>query len=221
MQSASEVHGTSPAAGRKIRILCVDDHSIVREGIALIVNRQPDMEVVASAATVPEAIAKFVEHRPDVTLMDLRLRGASGTEAIEAIRTHDPQARIIVLTMYDGDEDIYRALHAGAATYLLKDTLSDDLIREVREVQSGHRPVHPDVEARLAERSTHPALTPREVEVMELIMQGLRNKEIAPSLGISEGTVQVHIKNIFAKLQVSDRTAAVQVALRRGIIHIA
>ena len=210
----------SPRQG-KIRILCVDDHCIVREGIALIVNRQPDMEVVASAASVPEAVDRFLEHRPDVTLMDLRLRGASGTEAIEAIRRHDPRALIIVLTMYDGDEDIYRALHAGAATYLLKDTLSDDLIREVREVQSGRRPVHPDVEARLAERSSHPPLTPREVEVMELIMQGLRNKEIAPSLGISEGTVQVHIKNIFAKLQVNDRTAAVQVALRRGIIHIA
>ena len=221
MQTASEAQEAESPSQGKIRILCVDDHCIVREGIALIVNRQPDMEVVASAATVREAIDRFTEHRPDVTLMDLRLRGASGTEAIEAIRRLDPRALIIVLTMYDGDEDIYRALHAGAATYLLKDTLSDDLIREVREVQSGRRPVHPDVEARLAERSSHPPLTPREVEVMELIMQGLRNKEIAPSLGISEGTVQVHIKNIFAKLQVNDRTAAVQVALRRGIIHIA
>ena len=221
MQTASEAQEAESPSQGKIRILCVDDHCIVREGIALIVNRQPDMEVVASAASVPEAVDRFLEHRPDVTLMDLRLRGASGTEAIEAIRRLDPRALIIVLTMYDGDEDIYRALHAGAATYLLKDTLSDDLIREVREVQSGRRPVHPDVEARLAERSSHPPLTPREVEVMELIMQGLRNKEIAPSLGISEGTVQVHIKNIFAKLQVNDRTAAVQVALRRGIIHIA
>ena len=131
-----------------------------------------------------------------------------------------PEARIIVLTMYDGDEDIYRALHAGAITYLLKDTLSDDLIRVVREVHSGHRTQRPDVEARLAERLTHPTLTNREIEVTQLMMQGLRNKEIAPSLGISEGTVQVHIKNIFAKLGVNDRTAAVKVALSRGIVHM-
>ncbi len=218
--SRQEPDPSSGAAPPRIRILCVDDHSIVREGIALIVNQQPDMEVIASAATVEGAIEMFTRHRPDVTLMDLRLRGSSGTQAIEAIRREDPRARVIVLTMYDGDEDIYRALQAGAATYLLKDTLSDDLIREIREVQSGRRPVHPDVEARLAERSTQRVLTPREVEVMELMMQGLRNKEIAASLGNSEGTVQVHIKNIFAKLNVSDRTAAVQVALRRGIVHI-
>lgn len=205
---------------QKIRILCVDDHSIVREGIALIINHQPDMEVVAAAATVEESVSLFRRHRPDVTLMDLRLRGSSGTQAIAAIRQEDATARIVVLTMYDGDEDIYRALHAGAVTYLLKDTLSDDLIRVVREVHSGRRPLGADVEARLAERSTHPTLTPREVEVTELMMQGLRNKEIAPSLGISEGTVQVHIKSIFSKLHVNDRTAAVKVALRRGIVHI-
>jgi two-component system NarL family response regulator len=203
-----------------IRILCVDDHSIVREGIALIINHQSDMRVVAAGATESEAVELFLRHRPDITLMDLRLRGGSGTHAISDIRRADPNARIIVLTMYDGDEDIYRALKAGAVTYLLKDTLSDDLIRVVREVHSGERPILPDVVARLAERSTHPTLTPREVEVMELMMQGLRNKEIAPSLGISEGTVQVHIKSIFSKLNVSDRTAAVKVALQRGIVHI-
>ena len=202
-----------------IRILCVEDHSIVREGIALIINRQPDMLVVAAAATVDESVEQFRTHRPNITLMDLRLRGSSGIEAIAALRHIDPRARIIVLTMYDGDEDIYRALRAGAVTYLLKDTISDDLIRVVREVHSGARPLHPDVEARLAERSTHPTLTPREVEVMALMMQGLRNKEIAAALGISEGTVQVHVKSIFAKLNVNDRTAAVRVSLRRGIIH--
>lgn len=203
-----------------IRVLCVDDHSIVRDGITFIIARQPDMTVVGSATTADEAVGMFRHHRPDITLMDLRLRGSSGTDAIEAIRREYPDARIIVLTMYDGDEDIYRALKAGAATYLLKDTLSDDLIRVVREVHSGKRPVHPYVEARLAERSSHPTLTPREVEVMELIMRGLRNKEIAPLLGISELTVQVHVKSIFAKLQVNDRTRAVQVALRRGIVHL-
>lgn len=213
---------TGPAARAhpKIRVLCVDDHAIVREGIGLILKQEPDLEVVAAAATGEEAVSLFGRHRPDVTLMDLRLRGTSGTQAIEAIRRVDPAARIIVLTMYDGDEDIYRALNAGAVTYLLKDTLSDDLIRVVREVHSGKRPFRPDVEARLAERSTHPTLTPREIGVMELMMHGLRNKEIAPSLGISEGTVQVHIKNIFAKLNVTDRTAAVKVALLRGIVHI-
>lgn len=203
-----------------IRVLVVDDHAIVREGITLIINRQPDMQVVAAAASVEEAVQQFTRCRPDITLMDLRLRDASGTLAIAAIRRLDVFARIIVLTMYDGDEDIYRALHAGAVTYLLKDTLSDDLIGVVREVHAGRRPVPPAVEARLAERLAQPTLTPREVEVMTLMMQGLRNKEIAPSLGISEGTVQVHIKSIFAKLHVSDRTAAVEVALRRGIVHL-
>lgn len=203
-----------------IRVLVVDDHAIVREGITLIINRQPDMQVVAAAASVEEAVQQFTRCRPDITLMDLRLRDSSGTLAIAAIRRLDVFARIIVLTMYDGDEDIYRALHAGAVTYLLKDTLSDDLIGVVREVHAGRRPVPPAVEARLAERLTQPTLTPREVEVMTLMMQGLRNKEIAPSLGISEGTVQVHIKSIFAKLHVSDRTAAVEVALRRGIVHL-
>ena len=218
--STATADPTSVTPSSLIRLLCVDDHSIVREGIALILRQQPDMAVVASAATGDEALTLFQRHRPDITLMDLRLRGSSGTEAIAAIRGVAPEARIIVLTMYDGDEDIYRALHAGAITYLLKDTLSDDLIRVVREVHSGHRPQRPDVEARLAERLTHPTLTNREIEVTQLMMQGLRNKEIAPSLGISEGTVQVHIKNIFAKLGVNDRTAAVKVALSRGIVHM-
>jgi DNA-binding NarL/FixJ family response regulator len=205
----------------KIRVLCVDDHSIVREGIALIINRQDDMEVVATAASGDEAVALFDRFGPDVTLMDLRLPGLSGTEAIEQIRHVNANARIVVLTMFDGHEDIHRALQAGATTYLLKDTLSDDLIRVVREVHSGKRPVPADIEARLAERLAHPTLTPREVDVIELITQGLRNKEIAASLGISEGTVQVHVKSIFAKFGVSDRTAAVKVALRRGIVHMA
>lgn len=199
---------------------CVDDHRIVREGIALIINQQPDMTVVALASAGEEAVDLFKRHRPDVTLMDLRLRTMSGIDAIRAIRREDPEARIVVLTMYEGDEDIHRALEAGAMTYLLKDTLSDDLIRVVRDVYSGKRPMGPGVEARLAERASHPTLTRREVEVMELLAQGLRNKEIAASLGISEGTIQVHVKSIFAKLSVNDRTAAVRVALQRGIVHI-
>jgi two-component system NarL family response regulator len=201
-------------------VLCVDDHRIVREGLGLIINRQEDMEVVASAATGEEAVSLFQRHRPDVTLMDLQLGAMSGVEAIRAIRDQAADARIIVLTMYQGDEDIFRALEAGAATYLLKDTLSDDLIRVVREVHAGRHSLRPELEARLAERAAGPTLTPRELEVMELISAGLRNKEIAASLGISEETAQVHVKHILAKLKVKDRSAAITVALRRGIIHL-
>jgi len=204
----------------KIRVLCVDDHWIVREGVALIIASEPDMEVVGSAATGEDAVLLFKQHRPDVTLMDLRLRTMSGLEAIQAIRREQADARVIVLTMYQGDEDIHRALAAGAAAYLLKETLSDDLIRIVREVHAGERPIGPDVQARLDERAAQPTLTLREIQVLELVSQGRRNKEIASILGISEETVHVHLKNIFAKLKVNERTAAVNVALRRGIVHI-
>jgi len=203
-----------------LRVLCVDDHRIVREGIALILSREPDITVVSSAATAQEAIVEFERHLPDITLMDLRLGDNSGIDAIREIRRKHPTARIVVLTMYQGDEDIHRALSAGAATYLLKDALSDDLIRVVREVHAGGSPMGPDVKARLDRRAAQPALTPREVQVLQLVSQGKRNKEIAAILGLSEDTVPVHVKNIFAKLKVNERTAAVNVALRRGIIHI-
>jgi DNA-binding NarL/FixJ family response regulator len=204
----------------KIRVLCVDDHWIVREGIGLIIASQPDMEVVGSAATGEEGVVLFKQNRPDVTLMDLRLRTMSGLEAIQAIRREQADARVIVLTMYQGDEDIHRALAAGAAAYLLKETLSDDLVRIVREVHAGERPIGADVQARLDERAAQPTLTSREIQVLGLVSQGQRNKEIASTLGISEETVHVHLKNIFAKLKVNERTAAVNVALRRGIVHI-
>jgi two-component system, NarL family, response regulator len=204
----------------QIRVLCVDDHRIVREGIALIINREPDMTVVASAASGPDAIALFKQCRPDVTLMDLQLGRMSGVETIRAIRQDDTAARIVVLTMYDGDEDVYRALEAGAATYLLKDTLSDDLVSIIREVCAGRRPIAAEIQARLQEHSTYAALTPREIEVLDCAKLGMRNKEIAASLNISEKTVQVHIKNLLFKLRVNDRTAAVNVALRRGIIRL-
>ena len=208
---------TTPSS---IRVLCVDDHRIVREGIALILAREPDIEVVASAANADEAVAEFKRHRPDVTLMDLRLGERNGIDAIKEIRRDYPDARIVVLTMYRGDEDIHRALSAGAATYLLKDALSDDLIRVVREVHAGGHPMAPDVRARLDQRAAHPTLTPREIQVLQLVSLGKRNKEIAAMLGLSDDTVPVHVKNIFAKLRVNERTAAVNVALRRGIIHI-
>jgi two-component system NarL family response regulator len=205
----------------KIRVLCVEDHRIVRDGIALIINRQPDMHVVGLAATGEEAIDMFRRQRPDVTLMDLRLGAMSGVSAIRAIRTIDQAARIVVLTMYQGDEDIYRALEAGAATYLLKDTLTDELIGVIRDVKAGKQPpVSATVQARLDERSERPSLTPRELEILGLISQGMQNKEIAAALGISEATTQVHVKNILAKLDVRHRTAALNVAVRRGIVHL-
>ncbi len=208
------------AVSSRIRVLCVDDHRIVREGIALILSREPDIEVVARAASGEEALAMFRRYRPDITLMDLRLKAMSGVGAISAIRRDDPNARIIVLTMYVGDEDIHQALAAGATTYLLKEALPDELVRTVRDVYAGEHPLRDDVKAKLDERAGLPALTPREIEVLELISRGMRNKLIAIELGITETTVAVHIKNIFAKLKVNERTAAVHVAIRRGIVHI-
>lgn len=203
-----------------IRVLCVDDHRLMREGIAVVIGRHEDMEVVASAANGEQAIELFTALRPDVTLMDLQLPMMSGLDTISAIRAIDPSARIIVLTMYQGDEDIHRALDAGAATYLLKDAIVDDLSRMVREVHAGGRPIPPDVAAILAARNAKAALSPREVGVLKLIADGCRNKEIAAALQISNETVKVHVKSILTKLSVSDRTAAVTVAVRRGIIHV-
>ena len=203
-----------------IRVLCVDDHPLVREGITRKIDREPDMKVVASAATGEEALRLFKKHRPDITLMDLNLPGMSGLETIGAIRNMFADARIIVLTMYKGDEDIHRALTAGAAAYVLKNTASDYLIRVVREVHAGRKPMPKDVVERLAIRATSPPLTPQETRVIELMANGMKNREIAEALGISEETVVVHARNIFGKLGVRDRTAAVTLALRRGIVHL-
>jgi two-component system NarL family response regulator len=206
---------------KKISVLCVDDHRLVREGIGVFIDRQPDMKVVAFALNGHEAIELYSRHKPAVTLMDLQLGVTTGVQAIQAIRREDPNARIIALTTYHGEEDIYRALRAGAVTYLLKDTLSDDLIRVIREVHQGLQPaLPPDVKARLDERATHAPLTARELQVVELIGVGMQNKEIGASLGISEETVQVHVRNILAKLGARDRTAAIAVAVRRGIVHL-
>jgi DNA-binding NarL/FixJ family response regulator len=203
-----------------IRVLCVDDHRLMREGIMRVVGLQPDMTVVAQASNGEEAVEQFLQHRPDVTLMDLQLPRVNGLHAIRAIRHAQPDARIVVLTMYHGDEDIYRALQAGAVGYLLKDTVPEDLIRVIREVHAGHRAIPPDVAATLAVRATQPALTLRELQVLELLATGKRNKEIAADLGISSDTARAHIKSIFVKFNVHDRTAALAEALRRGIIHI-
>ena len=203
-----------------IRVLCVDDHRLMREGIMRVVGLQPDMTVVAQANNGEEAVEQFLQHRPDVTLMDLQLPRVNGLHAIRAIRHAQPDARIIVLTMYQGDEDIYRALQAGAAGYLLKDTVPEDLVRVIREVHAGQRAIPPDVAAALALRAKQPSLTLRELQVLELLATGKRNKEIAADLGISSDTARAHIKSIFVKFNVHDRTAALAEALRRGIIHI-
>ena len=203
-----------------IRLLCVDDHRLVREGLALIIGQHEDIDVVALAGSGEEAVQLFRRHQPDVTLMDLRLPGMSGVDAIRAIRAEHPGARVVVLTMYEGDEDVHRALEAGAVTYLLKDMVADDLVRAIREAHAGLTPLHPAIEARLAERASHPTLTSRETRITELMAQGLRNKEIGAVLGISEATVHVHIRNVFAKLDVHERTAAVRIALHRGIVHL-
>lgn len=202
-----------------IRVLCVDDHSVVREGIAHMISLHDDMEVVASAATGDEGIRQFELVRPDVTLMDLQLPGLDGLQAIRAIRKLDPTARIIVLTIHQGEENIYRALHAGAACYLLKDTLPDELIDVIRTVHAGGSPLSPEIAAQLAQRIGHVALTEREQQVLERLASGLRNAEIAASLGIAKDTVQVYLRNIFSKLNVHDRLTAVCVATKRGLIR--
>jgi DNA-binding NarL/FixJ family response regulator len=214
-------HGKVTAMStHRIRVMCVDDHTLVREGIALILRRQSDIQVVALASSGEEALELFRIHRPEITLMDLQLGAMSGVQTTRAIRREFPDSRIIVLTMYRGDEDVHRALEAGAATYLLKDTLSDDLIRVLREVHAGTHHLQPGIAALLAQRAAGQALTPRETQIVGLVGQGMRNKEIAAALSISEDTVGVHLKNIFSKLSVRDRSAAITVALRRGIIHV-
>lgn len=205
----------------RIRVLLVDDHRIVREGLAMVIDREPDMHVACAVATADDAVQAHRQHRPDITIMDLQLGGTSGVEAIRQIRRDDPAARIVVLTMMRGDEDIYRAMEAGALTYLLKDTAIEDLTRVIRDVHAGRSPrISPEIKAQMVARAERPSLTGRETEVLALVRRGLRNREIAGSLGISEETVQSHVRSILSKLDVQDRTAAVDVALRRGILHL-
>jgi two-component system NarL family response regulator len=205
---------------RTIRVICVDDHPLVRDGVSFKIGRQSDMRVIGAASSTEEALALYRRCRPDVVLIYLLLPGMGGTRAIESIRREDPNARIIALTTYGTDEDIHRALQAGAASLLLKDSLSSELIRTIRAVHRGERPLPADVASRLAARASHPDLSPREVEVLELLVQGSRNKEIGDRLGITRETVQSHMKRLYAKLDVHDRTAAVMVALSRGIVGL-
>lgn len=203
-----------------IRVLTADDHAVVRVGIAAMLANEDDISIVAEAGDGVEAVALYAKHRPDVVLMDLRMPKLGGVAAILAIRTADPLARIIALTTYEGDEDIHRALTAGAAAYLIKDVLIGELLHAIRGVVAGKRVIPAAVAERLAEFTPRIALTQREVEVLRLVAKGLRNRDIGRVIGRTPGTVKVHLKHILEKLQVQDRTEAVSLALQRGIIHL-
>jgi DNA-binding NarL/FixJ family response regulator len=193
---------------------------VVRDGLRAIIGGQPDMTVVDEAGNGLECIAKYREHQPDVVVMDLRMPKLSGVDATAQIREEFSDARIIVLTTYEGDEDIYRALESGAQAYLLKEMVRTELLDTIREVHSGRRHISPAVAARLAEHTPRVALSERELQVLKHVARGLRNKEIGAELNIAEDTVKIHIKNIFAKLNVMDRTQAVVMASQRGIIQL-
>lgn len=206
--------------GNDIRIMVIDDQAVVRQGFVALINTVPDMAVIAEGTNGQEAIELFRTHQPDITLIDLRMPVMSGVEAIQRIRQEFPQARLIVLTTYDGDEDIYRSLQAGAQGYLLKDMFFEELEDAIRKVHAGGRRIPTVVAERLAERMIGSDLTGRELQVLELIVRGRSNKEIGSELKISEATVKSHINNILSKLGVTDRTQAATTALQRGIVHL-
>jgi DNA-binding NarL/FixJ family response regulator len=204
----------------QIRVLSVDDHPLLREGLATIINNQSDMLLVAQASNAQEAIAEFRKHKPDVTLMDLRLPDRSGIDAMIAVRAEFPQARVIMLTTFEGDVEIQRALEAGARGYLLKSMPPEELVEVIRQVHAGKKRIPPQLAAQLAEHMSDEDLTSREIEVLNHIAGGNRNRDIADKLFITEETVKVHIKHIMEKLGASDRTQAVAIAVRRGIIEL-
>jgi two-component system NarL family response regulator len=205
---------------KAIRVLIVDDHFIVRMGLSGIINMQTDMTVVAEAEDGEEAVRKFREHRPDVTLIDLRMPGMDGIEAIGAIRKEFPQANLVALSTYKGDEFVYRALQAGARGYLLKNIPGDQLLDAIRTVHGGKRYIPAEIATRLADRIHQVDLSARELDVLSRIARGLTNKEIGAELGVHESTVKAHVINILGKLGVNDRTLAVTTAIQRGILHL-
>jgi len=204
----------------RIRVFSVDDHPLLREGLAAIVEHEPDMTLVGQASTGGEAIQQFAVHRPDVTLMDLRLPDMSGIDALIAIRMKEPTARIVMLTTFEGDVEIHRALKAGARGYLLKSTAPKELVQAIRDVHEGRKRVPAEVAAQLAEYVSADDLTSREIQVLRLVAEGNRNRDVAARLFISEETVKVHLRHVMEKLGASDRTQAVTIALRRGIIQL-
>jgi two-component system, NarL family, response regulator len=204
----------------QIRILVAEDHLVARVGVTTIVNMQPDMTVIAEAANGQQALELYRKHQPDVTLLDLRMPGMGGVEAAQKIRAEFPNARMIALTTYGGDEDIRRALAAGVQAYLTKDVLHDELLKAIHAVYAGQTYLPAAVAAALAAQMPRQDLSAREIQVLELIVQGLANKQIAYSLGIAEHTVKNHVKNILSKLGVQDRTQAATAAIQRGIIHL-
>jgi DNA-binding NarL/FixJ family response regulator len=203
-----------------IRILLAEDHAVVREGLVAILNREPDMSVIAEAENGQQAINLHQQHQPDLTLMDLRMPVLGGVEAIVQILAKSPTAQIIVLTTYDGDEDIYRGLKAGATGYLLKDATAEELLGAIRVVHQGRKYIPPELALKLVERMNDSVLTDREVQVLQLLAMGNSSQAISAALTITEGTVKFHINNILYKLQVSDRTQAVVTALKRGLVHL-
>jgi two-component system NarL family response regulator len=203
-----------------IRLLIADDHLMLRYGLATFIDQQADMRVVAQASNGHDVVALFREHRPDVTLMDLRMPGASGVEAIVAIRSEDPEARIIVLTIHKGDEAVYQAIRAGARGYLLKDVAFEELLSAIRDVHRGRQRIPAEIASKMAERIRQDELTVREIEVLKLVASGLANKEIADRLDVSEGTVKRYVVVTLAKLGARDRTHAVTLAIERSIIDI-
>lgn len=203
-----------------IRIMIVDDHPVVREGLAAMIGTQADMVIAAATGNGEQAIELFRQHTPDITLMDLRLPGMSGIEAIREIRQKFPAGRFIIVTTYHGDEDIYRAFQAGASAYILKEMFGDELLKAIRIVHGGGRYVPSDVASSLCERMNYSDLTPRELDVLTLIVKGQSNRRIADTLGLTEGTVKFYTNKILSKLNVSDRTQAATAALQRGIIHL-
>jgi two-component system NarL family response regulator len=213
-------NSTAPARRGRITVLIADDHSVVREGLASLIGRKPDMKVVGEASNGREAVELWTKLRPDVTLLDLRMPELDGVAAIREIRGKDEEARFVVLTTFDGDEDIYRAIKAGAKAYLLKDVAREALMDCIRRVHEGETCVPPALAAKLAERVSGEALSAREIDVLKLMAEGKSNKEIGARLFISEGTVKSHVKGIFGKLNVISRTEAVATASRRGLIQL-
>ena len=208
------------ARSKQIRVIIADDHPVVREGLGALVKSQKDMRVVSEAANGRQAVQQFLLHRPDVLLLDLRMPEMNGIEAIQAILKTAPKAKIIVLSTYDGDEDVYQALQSGAKAYLLKDSPREQLLESIRNVYRGQLNISSAVGTRLAARMQAPKLTKRETDIVELLVAGKSNKEIGASLGVTEGTVKVHTAHIFKKLGAAGRTEVIRIALERGIVHL-